>query len=1158
MILFCVVLLLTGTSLTLGQGASVTSCNPNPCLNGGVCSETGLGTNPFTCTCGDGFAGSICQYSPGELCPPGSMGSQACGSKTCLNRNVTGEPDYVCVCTDRFQMGFDCNVNNDNRFLNSCYGATCVDRVDRFGNPFNYFESPGYPGLYPNRLRALYLLYIPGVTEICLDFDQTAFDVENNKDELYVGPGLQFDFKDLGGRSYTPPEIYFFENKNITNGGRTPQNFCIPSDTIWMYFLTDYGIMLNGWRLYWRISDVDECASFPCENQGTCTDKVNGFICTCREGFIGERCQTDINECASFPCENQGTCTDMVDGFMCTCTEGFSGIRCQTDINECASSPCENQGTCTDMVNGYMCTCREGFTGERCQTDVCNPNPCLNGGACSATKTGIDPFTCTCGDGFAGSICQYSPGELCPPGSMGSQACGSKTCLNRNVTGKADYVCVCTDPLRMGFDCNVEEYTRLLDSCYGSSCVDRIDRFGNPLNYFESPGYPDHSIRTNGALYLLYIPGVTEICFYFDQTAFRIETFKDELYVGPGLQFDPDDLWYDVATPPEIFFFETSNITNGGRTPQSFCIPSDTVWMYSIEDRSLVDKVWRLYWTISDVDECASSPCENRGTCTDMVNGFTCTCKEGFIGERCQTSEHCAPESLGSQLCGSKACFNRNVTGEPNYVCACEDSYKMGFDCNVDSENTVLNSCYGTSCVDRLDRYFYPGNYFESPRSYVYPSFNEEIQRSLYLLYIPGVTEICFDFDQRFSFGIENGTDELYVGPGLQFDYADLGGDVATPPEIYFFKSGNIANGGRTPQNFCIPSDTVWVYFFKDRNINRYYNNGWRLYWRISDINECTSSPCENQGTCTDKVNGFICTCKETFAGERCQDTDECASSPCENQGTCTDMVNGFICTCTEGFTGKRCQTSSSITPCNPNPCLNGGVCSETQTGQGTNPCTCADGFAGGLCQYSPGELCPPGSMGSQACGSKTCLNRNVTGVANYVCVCEGQFRMGFSCNVYSDNRFLNSCYGAACLDRIDRFGNPFNYFESPGYPGLYEDRIRALYLLYIPGVTEICFDFDQTAFGIENVNDELYVGPGLQFHFDDLRGRGATPPEIYFFENRNIANGGITPQNFCIPSDTVWMYFLTSRNIVKNGGVCIGEYQAVDVLTIHVCMANV
>ena len=38
--------------------------------------------------------------------------------------------------------------------------------------------------------------------------------------------------------------------------------------------------------------DIDDCASHPCKNNGTCTDRVNGFNCSCAPGFNGTQCKT--------------------------------------------------------------------------------------------------------------------------------------------------------------------------------------------------------------------------------------------------------------------------------------------------------------------------------------------------------------------------------------------------------------------------------------------------------------------------------------------------------------------------------------------------------------------------------------------------------------------------------------------------------------------------------------------------------------------------------------------------------------------------------------------------------------------------------------------------------------------------------------------------
>ncbi|KAI0238286.1 Alpha-tectorin, partial [Lamellibrachia satsuma] len=48
---------------------------------------------------------------------------------------------------------------------------------------------------------------------------------------------------------------------------------------------------------------IDECASDPCHNGGSCADKVNGFSCTCVAGFMGENCDTRWYDCGDHsPC----------------------------------------------------------------------------------------------------------------------------------------------------------------------------------------------------------------------------------------------------------------------------------------------------------------------------------------------------------------------------------------------------------------------------------------------------------------------------------------------------------------------------------------------------------------------------------------------------------------------------------------------------------------------------------------------------------------------------------------------------------------------------------------------------------------------------------------------------------------------------------------
>ncbi|MEQ2218811.1 hypothetical protein XENOCAPTIV_008489, partial [Xenoophorus captivus] len=60
----------------------------------------------------------------------------------------------------------------------------------------------------------------------------------------------------------------------------------------------------------------------------------------------------------------------------------------------------------------------------------------------------------------------------------------------------------------------------------------------------------------------------------------------------------------------------------------------------------------------------------------------------------------------------------------------------------------------------------------------------------------------------------------------------------------------------------------------------------------------------------TTSASGYLCNCNPGWQGVHCdQNINECSSNPCHNGGTCTDGINGFTCTCTSQWTGPFCQT---------------------------------------------------------------------------------------------------------------------------------------------------------------------------------------------------------------------------------------------------------
>ncbi|KAL4642102.1 fibulin-7-like [Arapaima gigas] len=131
-----------------------------------------------------------------------------------------------------------------------------------------------------------------------------------------------------------------------------------------------------------RCQNVDECASVPCLNGGTCVERANKFICLCPKSWTGSTCQmpvltffsavinTSSTASSQSPFIHPATCTEVQGITRCSCEPGFSitrqGSHLCTDIDECSLFHMGQAGrlclhTCVNTPGGYRCACPEGY-----------------------------------------------------------------------------------------------------------------------------------------------------------------------------------------------------------------------------------------------------------------------------------------------------------------------------------------------------------------------------------------------------------------------------------------------------------------------------------------------------------------------------------------------------------------------------------------------------------------------------------------------------------------------------------------------------------------------------------------------------------------------------------------------------------------------------
>ncbi|XP_070576070.1 fibropellin-1-like [Ptychodera flava] len=285
------------------------------------------------------------------------------------------------------------------------------------------------------------------------------------------------------------------------------------------------------------------------------------------------------------------------------------------------------------------------------------------------------------------------------------------------------------------------------------------------------------------------------------------------------------------------------------------------------------------------IDNCLpTNPCQNEGSCTNMIGDYLCDCQPGYGEKNCDTQ---------IDFCLSNPCQHGGTchTEFNSYTCICPDPERQtGINCEI-LDLCIGNQCQnGATCIPGTASYTcncpqgYTGLHCDILIDYCQPDpcYNDGICENS----LSGFTCHCQD---------------SYTGDYCQTLFSPC--HLAVTPCL---------NGGTCKTDYNL-ADKYWC----ECRDARFHPPNCDL------VNPCSESPCQNDGICVISENanqGYLCACQPNFYGASCETyieptqppviEDICIFKPCKNDGICIAIAGqDYDCDCSNvPFFGIICH----------------------------------------------------------------------------------------------------------------------------------------------------------------------------------------------------------------------------------------------------------
>ncbi|XP_056132482.1 stabilin-2 isoform X2 [Lampris incognitus] len=227
---------------------------------------------------------------------------------------------------------------------------------------------------------------------------------------------------------------------------------------------------------YWGLDCIEcpEYASSPCNNNGVCSDGMDGNgTCSCKERFVGTACEDCAANRYGPTCGSVCTCvhglcsSGLLGDGMCTCFSAYTGPNCDQELSQCAALKCPANSRCMeDAHTGLLtCKCMPGYqtSGKEC----ISINPCLQQ-VChihaTCVHSGPNQHVCACAEGYSGDGYVCMPIDPCQT-NQGGCSTRSTRCVYDS-PGKSHCECLPGfEHLEGGLSCSLRDVCKL-DSCH--------------------------------------------------------------------------------------------------------------------------------------------------------------------------------------------------------------------------------------------------------------------------------------------------------------------------------------------------------------------------------------------------------------------------------------------------------------------------------------------------------------------------------------------------------------------------------------------------------------------------------------------------------------------------------------------------------------------